>query len=191
MAVERFAVMSILVRLGDGVADSRALVEAVRGVAGVETLECVYANDYEQVSADNAGGAGMEFWVYISPDDDEPYMATQDGGRYGVVLADAAMGSLRQHAVVTAIHVEHPRADRYGSPLAGVADYYAATEASGHGFRVAAGFEVDVQDTGDDSATSVWLKLRVDPGLVEDAFPEAANLAASIKKAGEDYLASV
>lgn len=189
MGVERFAVMNVVVRLdGDGI-DSGAVLEAVMALPGVGDLMVGYACDYTQVDAVTAGPMDAVFWLYISPDEDVPYMATPCSERYGIVLSDDVMAALRQHGVVDAAYIEHPRADKYGYPREAVDEYAARGTVSEHGFRLVSSFDIDVNDTEDDSAESVWLKVLVDKAKVRDVFPDIDRLDDAFAEAEAEYLA--
>jgi len=66
---------------------------------------------------------------------------------------------LLKEGVVTLLHLTHPRADRYGLPLAAAAGYeeFGKIVVSNLGYQVSPEMETQVEDSGDDSCESYVL----------------------------------
>jgi len=104
-----------------------------------------------------------EVIVYVSPDEDEPYLLVETVGDYtGQELTSTKLATLRFHGVCREFYAEYPRPDRYGAPLYASVDGYAEAEVAGHLFRVAQErFEIHSKSTGDDSSETIWLTIVV------------------------------
>lgn len=102
-------------------------------------------------------------WLYASCDEDEGFVVVSNqGGREGEEISKEALADLRLRGVCTAVYGEYPDASKYGSPMYTVDDRYGMLEAANFGFAVWDSnlFASYGEDTQDDSAGALWLKIE-------------------------------
>lgn len=105
--------------------------------------------------------------VFISPDDEVPYLLVEkEGDIEGRELSHDEVNTLRFHGVCKRFFANYPRTDRYGAPMYASHDTYAEAEVADHGFPVSyAGIEVQSQSSGDDGSETEWLTIAITESL--------------------------
>lgn len=116
-----------------------------------------------EVELAGISGPTEDIWLYISSDDEEPYLQVAcTGETEGEPLSSEETDDLRERGVCTEFRAEYPRADRYGAPLYANDEDFAAGVVGNHSFKVSAdGLTVYAEDRGDDGAEQVWLKIAL------------------------------
>jgi hypothetical protein len=144
------------------VADSEITEDDVKkALQQFGNVQFTYSSAVEMV--ENISPIAADYWIYISPDDSEPYsMVLSQGETDGTEVTDDFLEYLRTEGVCVEFYALYPRADRYGSPLYATNDIYAKGEIDTHGFKVLNdGFIANSIDNGDDSSEQIWLKIAV------------------------------
>lgn len=150
-----------------------AIGEGMYGQAQIEAVEITVADEEPDESY-------KPIWIYVSPDEDEPYFLASLEGKIDLSeaesdaeISDELMNAIRKHGVCTELVGYYPRADRYGYP-AYVADAMKGEAlAAFHGFIVTnEQFVATGYDRGDDGAEQMWFKVMVPIEKVNAQLPE-------------------
>lgn len=145
--------------------DDSVSAEQIRDVLSKLGTLSVYAQD-DIVVAPVKEDATSTVSIFISPDEDVPYMLVDGQESEGRELEDAEVENLRFHGICTEFFARYPRPDRYGAPLYAALDVYAESIVADHRFVVAQeDFTVHSVSSGDDSSECVWLTLSVPNSL--------------------------
>lgn len=138
--------------------------------------------DVDEITvADKAPDAYFKpIWIYVSPDEDDPYFLAGLEGNIDLSeaesdaeISDELMNAIREHGVCTELVGYYPRADRYGYP-GYVADAMKGEAlAAFHGFVVTnEQFVATGYDRGDDGAEQMWFKVMLPIDKVNAQLPE-------------------
>ena len=119
-------------------------------------------------------------WIYVSPNDDDPYfLASLEGeidlseAESDAELSDGFMDAVRKHGVCTELVGYYPRADRYGYPGYVADTMKGEALAAFHGFTVTnEQFVATGYDRGDDGAEQMWFKVMVPIEKLNAELPE-------------------
>jgi len=118
----------------------------------------------------------LPIWVYVSPDENDPYMLDDLEGRVDLAddelskseISDEMMIQIRNLGICTELVGYYPRADRYGYPGYVADTMRAEALAAFHKLIVTKEQFVSTGfDRGDDGAEQIWLKVMVPPQLCE------------------------
>jgi hypothetical protein len=121
-------------------------------------------------------------WIYVSPDEDDPYfLASLEGvidlseAESDAELSDEFMDAIRKHGVCTELVGYYPRADRYGCPGYVADTMKGEALAAFHGFTVTnEQFVATGYDRGDDGAEQLWFKVMAPIDKLNADLPELA-----------------
>lgn len=114
----------------------------------------------EYASEDELEETDSEVIVMVSADDSEPLFLCDEMEEISENPLPDELVALVENGICTAIAIRHPRADRYGTPLAATDDAYAADIASCYVAKISPEMNVSVEDSNDDSGQLIWLKIR-------------------------------
>ncbi len=114
-----------------------------------------------EVEASSIEGLTREIWLYLSNDDEEPYIQVSGPGKTaGKGLSQREADELRAMGVCTEFRAEYPSSDKYGAPSYANDDEFAAGVVGEHLFKVNTdGLTVHAEDRGDDGCDQIWLKI--------------------------------
>ena len=119
-----------------------------------------FSEEFEMASSE---GLTKEIWLYISSDDEAPYVRVNgpdetEGEDISAELAD----EYRTNGVCVEFQAKYPRAERHGAPLSAHNNDFAAGVVGSHNFRVSIeNFTVGAEDSRDDTAEQIWLKIAL------------------------------
>ena len=141
--------------------DDSVTLENLKGA--VQHLGSAYFTFAAEVELSGTEGLAKEVWLYISSDDEEPYVQVAGPEvTSGEALSQEEADRLRTSGVCTEFRAEYPRADRYGAPPYATEEDFAAGVVGDHLFKVAAdGLTVHAEDRGDDGCEQIWLKIAL------------------------------
>ena len=143
------------------------------GIVQIDIDEITVANEEPDESY-------KPIWIYVSPDEDEPYFLASledkiilSEAESDAEISDELMDAIRKHGVCTELVGYYPRADRYGYP-AYVADAMKGEAlAALHGFVVTnEQFVATGHDRRDDGGEQMWFKVMVPIEKLNAELPE-------------------
>lgn len=132
-------------------------------LSALRTLGTVAVDYCSAVEYKSSKGLPRNVWVYVSSDEDEPYLQVENAFAIeGPELSDYEMQKLRSQGVCKEFYAQYPRADRYSAPTYAANDDAAAVMVAEHLFAVCKeDFEVHAVDRDDDGGEELWLCISM------------------------------
>lgn len=152
-------VIQACIEQSKGVIDTEALEAYIRSLG--RTSFCTSVTEVKVMPIEKVSEMRNEVILMIPLNDDEPYTLVSKVNKYEGVEVDEDQLKFLQTGVCVAMHIDYPRASRYGIPAyAGHTDHAEAFIAN-HGFHVTqSGIDLQLHDSNDDSQETVWLTIR-------------------------------